>query len=170
MSTGQPQARPRWQDYVLMRGERFRAFWVDHLARAERSVLFVLGRGFDPRMCLALNAVLAAGGEGPRDVIALDYREGPASPSLTHQDRVERNWADLGSAIQGRGSVTVRPLEFWSPEGRRVSSQNARDLFVAASSFATYTDIVVDISAMPRSVYFPLLARILFLLDNDTSP
>jgi hypothetical protein len=71
--------------------------------------------------------------------------------------------------VQGRGRLTVRQLEFWSPEGRRVTSQNARDVFNSASAFDGYSDIVVDISAMPRSVYFPLLARILFFLDSDLS-
>ena len=29
-----------------------------------------------------------------------------------------------------------------------------------------FSDIVVDISAMPRSVYFPLLARLLYFHDK----
>jgi hypothetical protein len=159
--------QPRWQHYVLVRGERFRTFWVNHLTKGERSVLYVLGRGFDPRMCQGLKLLLEVGGKGPRDVIALDFREGPASPSLTHADLVEQNWAQLQSSVQGRGKLTTQPLEFWSAEGRRVSSQSARDLFVSATRFDGYSDIIVDISAMPRSVYFPLLARILHLLDND---
>src|SRR5690349_16378324 len=31
---------PRWQYYVLLRGERLRAFWADHLGRRERNLLF----------------------------------------------------------------------------------------------------------------------------------
>jgi hypothetical protein len=167
MSNGAADPQPQWQQYVLLRGDRFRTFWASHLAQRERSVLFVLGRGFDPRMCLGLKQVLEAGGKGARDVVALEFREGPASPSLSHQSRVDHNWAELQAAVQGRGKVTLQPLEFWSEEGRRVSSQSARDLFGSAASFAGYTDVVVDVSAMPRSVYFPLLARILYLLDNE---
>lgn len=61
----------------------------------------------------------------------------------------------------------METVEFWSPEKRRISSQSARDLFSSAARFDAYTDIVVDISAMPRSVYFPLLARILYLADDE---
>jgi hypothetical protein len=161
----QPLA-PRWQHYVLLRGERLRAFWASHLGQCERNVLFVLGRGFDPRMCMGLQLVLGAGGSGRRDVFALDFREGAASPSLVHQDLVEANWAALQGLVQGRGQITTRPLEFWSEEGRRASSQNARALFVSFDCFVGYTDVVVDVSAMPRSVFFPLLARILNLLDS----
>src|SRR5262245_60377902 len=111
---------PRWRDYVLLRDDRergrehFRHFWAEHLARAERSVLYILGRGFDPRMCLGLNLLLATGGTGTRDVIALDYRERSTSVSLAHDNLVQKNWLELQSAIQGRGSLTVKPLEFWS--------------------------------------------------------
>lgn len=168
-----PSPGARWQHYVLLRGERLRAFWADHLGRRERDLLFVLGRGFDPRMCAGLELVLGAGGAGRRDVVAIDFREGATSPSLVHQDLVDANWAALQALTQGRGQVATRPLAFWSDEGRRVSSQNARDLFVSAACFADYADVVVDVSAMPRSVFFPLLARVLFLLDAaraDASP
>jgi hypothetical protein len=159
-------SQPRWQHYVLLREERLRRFWQNHVARGQRSLLFVLGWGFDPRMCLGVQLVLASGGTGARDVLALELREGAASPSLTHQNLISRNWTELQALVQGRGKISVRPIEFWSAERRRVSSQSARDLFSSAGSFAGYTDLVVDISAMPRSIYFPLLARILYFLDN----
>lgn len=160
--------KPRWEYHVLLRGAQVPSFWESHLAQGERSILFILGRGFDPRMCLGIKVVLAAGGAGPRDILALEFHEGHGSPSQLHQELVLRNWTELQTAASGRGKLTVRPVEFWSAEGRRVSSQNARDLFTSHTSFDGYTDIVVDISAMPRSVYFPLLARILYL--SDTKP
>jgi hypothetical protein len=162
MSSGSAHTQLRWQHYVLIRDdrdrrdERFRAFWTDHLGQAERSVLYILGRGFDPRMCQGLKLLMEVGGKGPRDVIALEFREGPTSPSLIHEDLVQLNWTELQVLMAGRGTLTTRPLEFWSAEARRVSSQSARDLFASVTSFDGYTDIVVDISAMPRSVYFRL--------------
>lgn len=57
---------------------------LDAVLGVRRAVLFVIGRGFDPRMSLGLDLVLGVGGEGPRDVIGLDFREGPRSPSLIH--------------------------------------------------------------------------------------
>lgn len=160
--------KPRWNQYVLLKGHGVPDFWNQHLADAARSVVVILGRGFDPRMCLGLEAVLAAGGSGSRDVIGLDFREGPQSPSLKHQDLVDANWQRVTGAVGTRGSVSIRPVEFWSEEGRRVSSQSARDLFASEDDLASYTDIVVDISSMPRSVYFPLIARVLYMLDNPT--
>ena len=118
-------------------------------------------------MCIGPEVLLAAGGQGSRDVVGLDFREGPMSPSLDHKGRVEENWTTLTSAVGDRGEIAVRPVEFWSPEGRRISSQSARELFDSESAFGAYTDVIVDISSMPRSVYFPLIARMLYLLDNQ---
>ena len=156
----------RWEQYLLLRGQRVNEFWKEHLS-ASRDVLLIIGRGFDPRMCMGLEVLLEAGGQGRRDVVGLDFREGPMSPSLDHKERVEKNWATVTAAVGSQGGIKVCPVEFWSPEGRRISSQSARDLFDSEKAFAAYTDVVVDISSMPRSVYFPLIARILYLLDHQ---
>lgn len=115
---------------------------------------------------MGLELLLAAGGVGQRDVLGLDFREGPRSPSLNHEPLVEQNWTSVVESVGSRGTVSVRPVEFWSSEGRRISSQSARDLFDSDESFKPYTDVVVDISSMPRSVYFPLIARMLYLIDH----
>ena len=159
----------RWEQYLLLRGQTVGEFWKEHLS-ASRDVLLVIGRGFDPRMCMGLEVLLAVGGQGKRDVVGLDFREGPMSPSLDHKGLVEDNWAKVTSAVGSRGEIAVRPVEFWSPEDRRISSQSARDLFNSKKAVAAYTDVVVDISSMPRSVYFPLIARMLYLLDHQLEP
>lgn len=159
----------RWEHYLLLRGKAHQEFWDQHLQAAKRSVLFVVGRGFDPRLRLGLDVVLAAGGEGRRDVLGLDFREGAQSPTMDHKERADLNWKEVQERVGSRGSVSVRSVEFWSPEGRRISSQSARDLFDSDAAFVEYTDLVVDISSMPRSVYFPLIARILYLLDHRST-
>ena len=159
----------RWGQYLLLRDEGVGEFWQEHL-RSSRDVLLILGRGFDPRMCMGLEVLLATGGQGRRDVVGLDFREGSRSPSLDHEGLVETNWAKVTAVVGSQGDITVRPVEFWSPENRRITSQSARDLFDSEETFTAYTDVVVDISSMPRSVYFPLIARILYLLDHRVEP
>ena len=157
----------RWEYYVLLREDRLAAFWADQVARDECDVLFVLGRGFDPRMIMGLKTVLGAGGSGVRDVVGLEFLEGPMSASLKHQDTVDRNWNEVVEIVGERGSVSVEELRFWSAEGRRISSQSARDLFGSAKRFDLYSDVIIDVSSMPRGVYFPLIARVLYLLDHQ---
>ena len=159
----------RWEQYLLLRANRVLEFWEQHL-QTSRDVLLIIGRGFDPRMCMGLNVLVAAGGQGRLDVIGLDFREGPRSSSLSHEGLADKNWAAVNASVGSRGQTMVYAVEFWSPEGRRITSQKARDLFHSEDAFAVYTDVVIDISSMPRSVYFPLIARILYLLDYPLTP
>ena len=159
----------RWRDYVLARGDdRARAFWTAHLSERERAVLFVVGCGFDPRSCHGPRLVLAAGGSGTRDLLGIQFLEGEASPSLAHRDRIDQNWSVLSALFADRGRVESRPLECLSAEGRRVTSQRARALVDPAVLVDPYTDVVIDVSAMPRSVFFPLVAGLLALVDSRT--
>jgi len=52
-----------------------------------------------------------------------------------------------------------------SAEGRRIESHSALSAFQNLSDFADYADVVLDISAMPRAVYFPLIGKLLHLVD-----
>ena len=166
MSAGTTPIPPmRWRDYFLEKGRGLIEFWSEHLGERERSVLLVLGRGFDPRSRLGLDMILAAGGVGGRDVLGLDYDEGEASPSLAYAQRVEENWTHISTAVQGRGTIELRGLPFWSGT-RRVGPLHAANIFNLPEELTRYDDVVIDISAMPRGVYFPLIARILYLLDH----
>ena len=159
----------RWQHYVLDHGTGLVDFWQSHLGSHERHVLFVLGKGFDPQMCLGLKALLDAGGIGKRNIIAIEFDEGTSSPSRVHIQLVEKNWAELQKLLGGKGSLSTSSVKMWSNDGRRIGSRSAAALFSSLSDFAGYTDIVIDISAMPRGIYFPLIAKVLFLLDEPTT-
>jgi len=54
----------RWRDYFLRDGEGFGEFWKLFLAERKRDLLFVIGHGFDARMCDGIERVLSLGGEG----------------------------------------------------------------------------------------------------------
>jgi hypothetical protein len=167
MTGFEPMGPPRWHNYVLESGPRLERFWQTHL-RAARHVLFVLGKGFDPRMCLGLQSILNACGAGRRDIIAVEFDEGASSPSKAYQPLIEANWAVLQNLVAGNGCLSTRPLKMWSDDGRRIGSRSAAGLFGTLHDFNSYTDIVVDISALPRGIYFPLIAKILYLLDEGT--
>jgi len=138
MSAGATPIPPiRWRDYVLEKGRALIDFWSEHLGERERSLLLVLGRGFDPRCRLGLEMILAAGGVGRRDVLGLDYDEGEASPSLAYAQRVEDNWTRIGSAVQDRGTIELRRLPFWSGT-RRVGPLHAANIFNLPEELARF--------------------------------
>jgi hypothetical protein len=120
----------------------FGDFWKGHLSEKDRSVLFVLGLGFDPRMCSGLRAVIDAGGGGDRECLLIEYDEGPASPSRDHMDLVEKNRVLVSNLLENRGIIKSCPLQMWSADGRRVGARAASSLFKNFSELEKYSDII----------------------------
>lgn len=168
MNSVQPDP-PRWQNYVLDHGPDLDLFWQEHLRAKDRNVLVVVGKGFDPRMCLGVEALMRAGGNGKRNVLAISFDEGPTSPSIVYKDRVDKNWSRLQELMNGQGGLSERSLKMWSDDGRRVSSRSAANVFSTLNDFGDVDDLVIDISSMPRNVYLPLIAKALYLLDTSES-
>jgi hypothetical protein len=54
----------------------------------------------------------------------------------------------------------------FSAEGRRITSRSAAAAFRSPSELHQFSHIFVDVSALPRSVYFPVVSKLLFLLDG----
>ena len=157
----------RWRDYFLRHGEGFDDFWKPFLAERERDVLFVLGHGFDSGVCDGIERVLGLGGEGARDVALVAFHEGPESASRRYMDQRTANGERLDKLLQGRGTIGHRNIKMFSEDGRRVSARSIARDFSSSAEFCAYSDVVVDISALPRGLYMPLLAKLLALFDGE---
>lgn len=94
----------------------------------------------------------------------MELDEGPNSPSIRHADLVERNKKMLTSIFPS-STKSVRKASMWSTDGRRIGSRSAANIFGGIQEFAGYTDLVIDISAMPRGIFFPLIGKVLYLVD-----
>jgi hypothetical protein len=156
----------RWRDYLLVRGGDFASFWQTHLTDTSRSVLFVLGKGFDPRTCIALRVIADIASARLAEIVALEFDEGEGALTQELRDRASSNWADLQSILKGKGQLAVHNIPFRTSDGRRVAARNAANVFTDGDKLARFSDVVIDISAMPRSVYFPLVARVLYFHDE----
>lgn len=156
----------RWDPYVLLREDEVTAFWRSHASETERNIAFVLGWGFDPRMCDGVRAVLDAGGKGRRDCLLLDYDEGKQSVSLGHDDRKQANRTELDRVLKGRGTVAVHAVAMLNAEGRRTGARQAQKVVYDANLPAAYTDIVVDVSAMPRALFLSVVLAALRMIDE----
>lgn len=157
----------RWRDYFLRGGQHFDEFWKPFLAERKRDVLFVLGHGFDSRMCDGIERVLSLGGEGARDVILFVFHEGAESASRAHAEQRKANGERLAQLVQGCGKIGQRDIKMFSDDGRRVGARSIAKEFSSSAEFRSYTDVVVDISALPRGLYMPLLAKSLALFDVE---
>lgn len=157
----------RWHDYVLSEGDGSAAMWTALLEERERDVLFILGLGFDERMCVALEVILQAGGTGIRDICLLTFEEGADSPSHAHADRRAANEERLSTIVTRFGcTATRKAVRLESDDGRRIGGRSIARCFAGPDDFVGYSDVVVDISALPRGLYFPLIAKLLSIFDR----
>ncbi|WP_216922911.1 hypothetical protein [Synechococcus sp. CCAP 1479/9] len=157
----------RWQDYFLRHGDGFDQFWQHFLAERERDLLFILGYGFDARMCDGIERILGLGGIGRRDVALVTFNEGDESPSQDYADMCHANGERIRQLTHGRGIVNHRMIKMFSADNRRVGARSIAQEFASQDEFRSYSDVVVDISALPRSLYMPLLSKLLALFDSD---
>src|SRR5260370_2841886 len=157
---------PRWENYILEHDSGLTQFWGEHFGRQARQVLFVLARGFGPRMCLGLEQLLSIHRTGQTEVCLVEFDEGVGSPSRRHRDLVQANLDKLNKLASQNVKASSKPVRMWSEDRRRVGSYNSASLFGSNTEVSCYEDIFVDVSAMPRSIYFPLVSKLLFLIDS----
>ncbi len=156
----------RWSDYFLKSGNDFQSFWKNYLQNETRDILCVLGMGFDSRMCMGYEALLNAGGSGKRDCRLAEFNEGPSSMSHRYSQLVEANLKKLDQLIPSGSRKETKEISMWSADHRRITSRSAAGFFEDLSDFIGYSDVVIDISAVPRAVYFSLIGKALYLLDT----
>ncbi len=158
--------RLRWNDYIFFKGPDFDIFWEQHLRAENRNVLFIIGLGFDPRMCTGISAIMNAGGTGKRECLLIEFDEGDDSPSKKYNNEVQRNKEELQQLFNQKGKIVSKQLQMWSDDGRRIGARRASEIIGDSSSLNEWNDIIIDVSALPRGVYFPLIAKLLYLIDE----
>ena len=124
---------------------------------AENPILVVLGSGFDPRSTVTLERILNA---TKRRIDALVVHLPESSTDLNVRPRAQVNQARIERLVKLGGGVVRHQM---LPEahdngslGRLISRQ-----FQASGLLEQYAEVVIEISAMPRSIFFPLVRGVL---------
>lgn len=152
----------RWDPYIFRQGDDFDIFWQNYANENSRRFLFVLGRGYDPRALSVLDKIVGFGGEV--DVWLLAFDNGFQDSELRVQLTLD-NVKKLEDLI---GASNIREIEVSlgrSGQGN-ATSRNVRQALRTAGSLDAYTDVVIDISAMPRMVALTAVASLLHELDE----
>jgi hypothetical protein len=148
----------RWDDHILaLDDERLALLWNE-----PKPTRFVLGVGFDPRATAALERYVALAGDAPRDLIAVRFGipDDEALAELTAQNlgRLEALASKMGTSISERRRPRGTDDR---PRGLRL----ARDL--VPDVLADVERVVIDVSGLPTSIYFPLIGSVLATLQAD---
>jgi hypothetical protein len=162
-----PVRKDRWASYVHVSGNGVHTFLKEHVETQDRNKksCLIVGKGFDPRMLGGATALTTVLDPRQLSIIMLVFDEGPTSPSRKYDALVQQNIDTLMKMVPS-GQVQERTITMFSSEGRRVTSRSAESVFRSADEFSGFSDIFVDVSSLPRSVYFPVVAKLLHLLDG----
>jgi hypothetical protein len=155
MSSG---SRPRWDPYVLHAGRALREHWESRFA-AGAKVALLQGVGFDPRMCLVLELMRELAPVDSVDVWAVSLG---APGNATAHAAASANAEQFAGLLEGgdRHDLDV------SASGLEETARRAAGAIGSLDALGAVTDIVVDVNALPRPVFFPLVAKLLYLCDQ----
>tara|TARA_R110002167_G_scaffold77271_1_gene214667 strand:- start:1950 stop:3227 length:1278 start_codon:yes stop_codon:yes gene_type:complete len=157
-----------WDPYNLYRSEQFQSFWRKHLETQGRKLLFIVGAGFDPRVIGPAKEIISCAPNVTRRCVAIDmsegYRTDEAASNLGAQN------SESLQALFPDDTLEIRALITTDSDRIRDVSRSAAMLFADFETWiGDYTDIIVDISALPRLVYLTVLNTLLtHLVEPDT--
>ncbi|HMT54098.1 MAG TPA: hypothetical protein PKD16_14930 [Saprospiraceae bacterium] len=157
----------RWDSYVLFKGdENIQSFWCNHLSREDKKILYVLGKGFDVRMNHGIRHLVNCNTSSKIECVVIEFDEGSDSSSKNYKINVDKNFNEL-KTLNGI-TLKTKSIALWKGQGRnkrRIGDKEAADIFLSYDDIKEYSDIVLDISALPRGVYFSLIGKLLTLID-----
>ena len=143
-----------WKDCLFLKGEKeIREFFDE-----PRHRLFVLAKGFDPRMCQGLKCLC----DIPKmDVVLVNYSEAPKSSSHNYSSDSSENMQEFFRVCK---DIPVSEIKFsmWKEEeGRKISLVKKNiDMKFTKAFLKEYEEIIIDMSAMPRSIYSVLIKTV----------
>ena len=159
----------RWDPSVLLRGEKASAFLTDHFCKGNRKLLFILGKGFDPRMNNALRELLTRCPIIDIECWLIEFDEGPGSSSKRYEPYVKENIEELKLLLQGR-QIVSKSIVLWDSKSKgkrkRIGDRQAAHILSNFNQIFNFSDIFIDISALPRGVYFSLVGKFLTFIDT----
>jgi hypothetical protein len=161
----------RWENNFIRKGAEFSQFWTDYLASSERNVCYIMGIGFDPRTNHGISKIFSLEGKGVRKCIAFKYKKDNLVQDRTPNQHVLKHTEVLEKFLKETVGIdpVYKDLITRSDEDKSIASISSSKI-INSADLEGFTDIIVDISAMSRGVFLPLINKMLFLIDQQTSP
>ena len=161
----------RWENHFIRSASEFEVFWKDYQNSTEPDILFIMGMGFDPRTNNGIESIFSFKSKKKRDVHLLRYYKTEEDINETllpkvqeHLDRLKVFLSDSGYPAPQEKNIFLR-----SDDDKSIASINATYIIPDFSIFEKYSDVIIDISAMPRGIFIPLINKCLDLIDQYNS-
>lgn len=141
--------------------------WFKENAQESNRYLYILGMGFDERMCEGIRRFAKC--QLPFDIWKIYYDEGIGSPSKKYVKKSSENETVLDRIIAEKNGIRVqeKSIKFWQDDGEQ-TREDGRSRFVgeinaskiikcSEEELGSYSDIIVDVSALPQAIYLCIL-------------
>jgi hypothetical protein len=156
----------RWDNAVHFNRHSFKTFWEERL-RNKGDVLLITGQGWDPRMTILPKLLREIGGSGLRIVHLIHYSPTPDFES-PYQTFINKNLEEFEKATAGWADVEKIKI-YTRKEGNFYVGDDEIARVYSRYDLSRFTDIVVDISALPKSLFFTLLLVLVKRSDSAYS-
>jgi hypothetical protein len=160
----------RWADYFLT--EKFSQFWTKRLGNPGETVCVLFGLGFDPRCIISLQKLSQIASPGQLSYVMLELQtlSPDVNPGKMVHSMVVENADKLAKITNAtcvaRSEIVLQDAGKY-PVGGRSSLNFVGSVF---EQLKTFQHIVVDISGMPRSVFYPLISFLCRRADQGLLP
>ncbi|MEZ5059080.1 MAG: hypothetical protein R2879_18755 [Saprospiraceae bacterium] len=157
----------RWKNYISLKDSSLKLFFQNEIHDND-NILYILGKGFDPRMNLGIKMIQNSNPAVNLELCLIEFNEGRESSSQIYDDFVQKNLIELGNTIFFPKTHT-RTIDLWKTvngKKSRIGDLKAAELFKDQNDFLKYSYIIIDISALPRGIYFSLIGKILSIIDK----
>lgn len=146
----------KWSSYMFFQQDEVSDFWKSYYSKKSARILFVMGKGFDPRMNNTLKMLLQSVSYQSLECLAIDF---PAKEKTDGDEFYKQNVAVYEAMVNEKGipnkTITVDSKLSWD---NRIKSMLRQLNQITLSS---YTDIVLDVSAIPCAYYYNI-AKLLY--------
>jgi hypothetical protein len=144
----------QWNDAIHLKGGSLEDSWKQRLEQ-KRDILVICGLGWDPRMTTLLSVLKDFGGSGLRHLHLINYRPSPSFES-PYKKFINKNIAEKEKLGANWINETEIPI-ITRKEDYRYAGDDEISKFYMGCDISQYSEILVDISALPKSLYFTLL-------------
>lgn len=154
--------KSQWCDGLQFQGNHeIIDFLKEYYQGHQRNVLFILGKGFDPRMNNVLSIVIHNIDSKSLSCISVDF---PAGHPTNGDALYEENVCKFKELINEKNIVHHEIFIDTHVDQKLQIKKLCNDIL--NSNIQQYSDIIVDVSAFPRAIYFNLIK---FLYERVTS-
>lgn len=151
----------KWHENVIFSSRDMDSFLLNYYNDKEKVILYILGKGFDPRQNNGIAKLLRHNQGASIECLIVDYK---LERYPTYKRLIERNNEELKRLLSDKIRIINLQVDLLIDYGLGIRNLNRN---LQSLNIEKFTDIIVDISAMPKSIYFNIINSLFFKINNN---